>query len=88
MKNQKQIYSIGKTAKIRVVSEKQISRWEDKQHFPELDRVIYGKRTYRQFSNADFTIIDRINHYLEKGCILAPASKKAGEEIINKKEEN
>jgi MerR family transcriptional regulator, global nitrogen regulator len=88
MKHQEQIYSIGETAKICGVSERQIRHWEDKQHFPKLDRVICGKRTYRQFSEADFTLIRRIKHYLDEGYTLAAASKKAGEGIINKKEEN
>ena len=79
MSKSKQIYSIGEAARLCGVSEKQIRHWEDKQHIPKLDRVICGKRTYRQFSEADFLLIRRIKKYMDEGYTLATASKKAAQ---------
>jgi DNA-binding transcriptional MerR regulator len=86
MNNSHQIYSIGEAARICGVSEKQIRHWEAKAHIPKPDRVICGKRTYRQFSELDFRLIRRIKEHLDEGYTLVTASKKAGEEILNGKE--
>jgi DNA-binding transcriptional MerR regulator len=86
MSRSEQIYSIAEAARICGVTEKQIRHWEFKEHIPKPDRVICGKRSYRQFSELDFRLIRRIKEYLDEGYTLATASKKAGEENLNRRE--
>ena len=75
--NQQKIYSIGETASICGVTEKQIRHWEEKGHIPTLPRVNCGQRSYRQFTEDDFTLIRMIKRYLDEGFTLAAAAKKA-----------
>ena len=84
---QQKTYSIGEAARICGVTEKQIRHWEQKNHIPKAQRVICGKRSYRQFNELDFKIIRRIKEYLDEGYTLSTAAKKAAEEISTRKEE-
>jgi DNA-binding transcriptional MerR regulator len=77
-------YSIGEAARICGVTEKQIRHWEEKGHMPSPQRVICGKRSYRQFGEAELKQIRKIKKYLDEGFTLASAAKKASE--IPKKE--
>jgi DNA-binding transcriptional MerR regulator len=87
MKNYKnKVYSIGETARICGVTEKQIRHWEDRGHIPHPQRVICGKRDYRQFTEEGFKLIRRIKEYLDEGFTLASAAKKAVAEITKKEE--
>jgi DNA-binding transcriptional MerR regulator len=72
-------YSIGEAARICGVTEKQIRYWEDRGLLPKSDRVICGKRSYRQYSQDDFNIISRVKHYLDEGYVLSVAAKMAGQ---------
>ena len=77
MKNTEQtIYSIGQAAKICGVTAKQIRHWEDKGHIPKSNRVICGERSYRQYTEKDFELIDRIKKYLDEGFTLSAAAEK------------
>ena len=81
MNNSKgQTYSIGETARICGVTEKQIRHWEERGHIPAPQRVICGKRAYRQFTEEGFRLIRRIREYLDEGFTLSVAAKKAGAE--------
>ena len=82
---QKKTYSIGEAARICGVTEKQIRHWEEKGHMPSPQRVICGKRSYRQFGDTELKQIRRIKKFLDEGFTLASAAKKAAE--ITKKEE-
>jgi predicted transcriptional regulator len=70
-------YSIGEAARICGVTEKQIRHWEEKGHMPSLQRVICGKRSYRQFGEPELNLIRRIKKFLDDGFTLASAAKKA-----------
>jgi DNA-binding transcriptional MerR regulator len=85
---QQKTYSIGETARICGVTEKQIRHWEEKKHIPSPQRVICGQRSYRQFTEVDFNLISKIRVYLDEGYTLSTAAKKAAEEISTGKEGN
>jgi DNA-binding transcriptional MerR regulator len=88
MKNiQHKTYSIGEAARICGVTEKQIRHWEERGHIPHLQRVICGKRDYRQFTEEGFKLIRRIKEYLDEGYTLPTAAKKARAEIKNTMED-
>lgn len=88
MKNHRnKSYSIGETARICGVTQKQIRHWEERGHIPAPQRVICGKRAYRQFTEAGFRLISRIKEYLDEGFTLSVAAKKAGAEGKNTKED-
>ena len=43
-------FSIGDTAKMTGVTQKQIRNWEDRGYIPEPTRVVCGERAYRYFT--------------------------------------
>jgi DNA-binding transcriptional MerR regulator len=60
MKNStKKNYSIGDTAKMTGVTQKQIRNWEAKEYIPEATRVVSGERAYRRFSPEQIKIIHK-----------------------------
>ena len=60
MKNStKKNYSIGDTAKMTGVTQKQIRNWEAKGYIPEATRVVSGERAYRRFSQDQIVIIHK-----------------------------
>jgi DNA-binding transcriptional MerR regulator len=85
-KMQHKSYSIGEAARICGVTEKQIRHWEEKGHIPSPQRVICGKRNYRQFTEEGFKLIHRIKEYLDEGFTLTSAARKAASEIDEKRE--
>ena len=85
MTNKRQkTYSIGETARLCGVTEKQIRHWEEKNHIPTAQRVICGERSYRQFSEKDFNLIRRIKSYLDEGYTLSAAAKRAGAKEVSR----
>lgn len=85
MKNStKKNYSIGDTAKMTGVTQKQIRNWEAKGYISEATRVVSGERAYRRFSPEQIEIIHKIKDYLDEGFTLQAAVKKAGVEISGK----
>lgn len=85
-KTKHKTYSIGETARLCGVTEKQIRRWEEKNHIPSPQRVICGQRSYRQFTEEDFRLIRRIKEFSDEGFHLATAARKAAEDISKTKE--
>lgn len=73
-------FSVGKTAEICGVTEKQIRHWEHKGYIPKPQRIVCGKRSYREFTNADCALIRRIKEYLDEGYTLKTAADKAAQE--------
>ena len=80
----KKNYSIGDTAQMTGVTQKQIRNWEAKGYIPEAIRVVSGERAYRRFSPEQIKIIHKINDYLDEGFTLQTAVKKAGVEVSGK----
>ena len=70
-------YSIGDTAKITNVSQKQIRDWEANGYIPKAERVVCGVRAYRWFSDADVAFIKKVKGFLDEGFTLPTAAKKA-----------
>ena len=74
-------FSIGDTAKMTGVTQKQIRNWEDRGYIPTAMRVVCGERAYRYFSLDQIEIITKIKSYLDQGYTLAYASKMARNKI-------
>jgi DNA-binding transcriptional MerR regulator len=70
-------YSIGDTAKMTGVSQKQIRNWEAKGYIKPAERIVSGNRAYRRFTLAQVETISRIKDYLEQGYTLAVSVNKA-----------
>ena len=70
-------YSIGEAARICGITEKQIRYWEERNLIPQAQRVICGKRSYRQFTEREFKLIHKIKGYLDEGFALSAAAEKA-----------
>jgi len=70
-------FSIGDTARMTGVTQKQIRNWEYRGYIPEAMRVVCGERAYRYFSLDQIEIITKIKGYLDQGYTLAHASKMA-----------
>jgi DNA-binding transcriptional MerR regulator len=70
-------YSIGDTAKMTGVSQKQIRNWEAKGYIKSSERVVSGNRAYRRFTLAQVETISKIKDHLEQGYTLAVSVKKA-----------
>ena len=81
-------YSIGEAARLCGVTEKQLRNWEEKGHMPPPQRVICGKRSYRQFTEEEFKLIRRIKDALDDGYTLSGAAKKAGSQNLRLKHSN
>ena len=73
--------SIGDAARICGVTVKQIRHWEEKNYIPAPERVICGKRGYREFDEADMELITCIKSYLDEGYNLSIAARKAKKSI-------
>ena len=80
----KETFSIGDTAKMTGVTQKQIRNWEAKGYIPEATRVVSGERAYRRFSQDQIEIIQKINDYLDEGFTLQAAAKKAQNDMARK----
>ena len=61
MKNSTKNFSIGDTAKMTGVTQKQIRNWEAKGYISEATRVVSGERAYRRFSQDQIEIIHKDN---------------------------
>lgn len=82
----KKNYSIGDTAKMTGVSQKQIRGWEAKGIIPKASRIISGDRAYRRFTLEEINIISNIKKYLEQGYTLSMAASKTSEKNLTMKE--
>ena len=70
-------FSIGDTARMAGVTQKQIRHWEARGHIPTAMRVVCGDMAYRYFTLDQIEIITKIKGYLDQGYTLAHASKMA-----------
>ena len=70
-------FSIGDTARMTGVTQKQIRNWESRGYIPTAMRVVCGERAYRYFTLDQVEIIQTIKKYLDQGYTLSHASKMA-----------
>jgi MerR family transcriptional regulator, redox-sensitive transcriptional activator SoxR len=70
-------FSIGDTAKITEVSQKQLRNWEARGYIPAPTRVVCGKRAYRHFTKKQVELIQAIKRFLDEGYALPHASRLA-----------
>ena len=68
-------FSIGETARLTGVSEKQLRNWERSKYIPELDRITYGDVAYRRFDTEQVRLIKEIKRYLDEGYTLSAAAR-------------
>ena len=79
----KENYSIGDSARMACVTQKQIRNWEEKGYIPEAERVVSGNRAYRRFTPSHVETMRLIKEYLDAGFTLKTAVQKAtGTEVI------
>ena len=74
-------FSIGDTAEMTGVSQKQLRHWEGR-YIPEPERVVCGERAYRRYSQEQVNLIRQIKRYMDQGFTLKSASEMAA---FNKK---
>jgi DNA-binding transcriptional MerR regulator len=70
-------FSIGDTAEMAGVSQRQIRDWEARGYIPKAQRLICGDRAYRRFSMEQIDIIKKIKDYQDQGFTLQAATRKA-----------
>ena len=71
--NKHNVLSIGDTARLTGVSQKQIRHWEGRGYIPPAMRVVCGKRAYRYFSEGQVEQIKAIKALLDQGFTLVHA---------------
>jgi DNA-binding transcriptional MerR regulator len=77
MTTQKENYSIGDTARITGVSQKQLRNWEARGYITPAMRIVCGQRAYRYFSRKQVEIIKSMKRLMDEGYALAHASRLA-----------
>jgi len=78
---QKNTFSIGDTAEMAGVSQRQIRDWEARGYIPKAQRLICGDRAYRRFTIDQIEIIKKIKEYQDQGFTLQAAARKAKQAI-------
>ena len=79
MANKHNTFSIGNTARMTGVSQKQIRHWERRGYIQPAMRVVCGERAYRYFSIKQVEQIKAVKAMLDQGFTLAHAAKAAKE---------
>jgi len=77
MTTKHETFSIGDTARITGVSQKQLRNWEARGYIPAATRVICGQRAYRHFTKRQVEQIVAIKRSLDEGFTLSHASRLA-----------
>jgi DNA-binding transcriptional MerR regulator len=70
-------FSIGDSAEMAEVSQRQIRDWEARDYIPKAQRLICGERAYRRFTMEQIEIIKKIKEYQDQGFTLQAAARKA-----------
>lgn len=74
--NKHKVFSIGDTAKITGVSQKQLRHWEARGYIaPPPTRIISGHRAYRYYEQGQVDQISTIKRLLDDGYTLSRASQ-------------
>jgi len=66
MTNTKESFSIGDTARITGVSQKQLRNWEARGYIPAPMRVVCGQRAYRYFTRKQVELIKSMKQLMEE----------------------
>ena len=69
-------FSIGDTARITGVSQKQLRYWEKCGFIIDVNRSICGERSYRRFTESHVQQIKAMKKYLDEGYTLPAAAGK------------
>jgi DNA-binding transcriptional MerR regulator len=69
-------FSIGDSAEMAEVSQRQIRDWEARGYIPKAQRLICGERAYRRFTMEQIEIIKKIKEYQDQGFTLQAAARK------------
>lgn len=77
----KKTFSIGDTAKLCGVSQKQLRNWEARGYIPAATRVVCGERAYRHFTEKQVSQIKAIKKLMDEGYALPHASRIAKSRI-------
>ena len=77
MKMKHETFSIGDTAKLCGVSQKQLRNWEARGYIPAATRVVCGERAYRHFTEKQVKQIQAIKKLMDEGYALPHASRLA-----------
>jgi len=75
----KKTFSIGNTAKITSITQKQLRYWEKTKILNNIQRVVCGERSYRQYSYDQIKLINKIKKYLDIGYTLNASARLAKE---------
>ena len=71
--------SIGDTARITSISEKQLRHWEQQNYLNDIERITYGERAYRRYSEDQVKQIGKMKEYLDMGFTLSASARLAKE---------
>jgi DNA-binding transcriptional MerR regulator len=77
MTTTKESFSIGDTARITGVSQKQLRNWEARGYITPPMRIVCGQRAYRYFTRKQVETIKAMKRLMDKGYALAHASRLA-----------
>ena len=83
----KRTFSIGDTARITGVTEKQLRHWEEQGYLSDIERTICGDRAYRRFSEDQINQISKMKEYLDMGYTLKSSAKLAKDAAEKQAEE-
>lgn len=79
-------FSIGDTAKMTGVSQKQIRHWEARGYIAPAMRVVCGERAYRYFTEQEVARIRAVKALLDQGFTLSHAAGEAARTTRSGKE--
>jgi DNA-binding transcriptional MerR regulator len=78
--------SIGDTARITGITEKQLRNWEQRGYITGIQRVICGERAFRFYTEEQIDRITAMKTLLDQGYTLPVASVKALQNSIKEEE--
>jgi DNA-binding transcriptional MerR regulator len=77
MTTKHETFSIGDTARMTGVSQKQLRHWEAREFISAPLRIVCGQRAYRYFTRKQLVQIEAIKKLLDEGYTLSHASRLA-----------
>jgi DNA-binding transcriptional MerR regulator len=75
--SKQETFSIGDTARMTGVSQKQLRHWEARGYISAPMRIVCGQRAYRYFNKKQVEQIQAMKSLLDEGYALASASRLA-----------
>ena len=83
----KRTFSIGDSARLTGITEKQLRHWEQQGYLSDIERVVCGIRSYRRFSEDQINQISKMKEYLDMGYTLKSSAKLAKDAAEKQAEE-